>query len=526
VLVVEAMASFSMANSLYVRNLSPEINEQHMRDIFGGCEEIEKVIFKPYPNNSSQFYAQIDFASAKGITEGSKLSGTNIMGVACSCGVIDPVQLVQMPSVQNLELSEVEDAMKQEFERRKLEAEEDQRFRTVHIANIPRTCREENIRILAKNFGEVTAIRVEPTAEEPYALIEFMERGPAHVAKTQAQFMVDGRMLTITESRVFVDEQENQEKTVHFQNVLLDAMNMRSSILTQDGLKEKLDEVRKAASGLFGKEGAEGEDKEDSDAGSSALRRQKKRLKKEKKEKKIQKKLKKQKREEKKQKRQAKLDAKKKKEQEEAAEEAAEEDEELESDDEDSEEGMEVGSSSPGPVELDDEELEVVDGSMKLVVGSSSSSSSSSDDEDKKDGKKEEGKKPANSVDEKSAASTNGKKDAEEKVLDKEDVWDIDAVLAANVMDIEEEENRKRARAEKRKQNVMASKKVIIHTTACGMCNIPGCVRPVNHAPPHIDGEGSTLIVKFDKKQDGKKSKKKRNSSSSSSSKPKKKRRT
>eukprot|EP00439_Symbiodinium_sp_Y106_P077573 s611_g16.t1 len=81
-----------LANSLFVRNLSPQVTETVIREVFSSCDEIVKVSFKPYPNNETQFFAQVDFKTSMGVSEGSKLTGTKILGCACSCSVIDPIR--------------------------------------------------------------------------------------------------------------------------------------------------------------------------------------------------------------------------------------------------------------------------------------------------------------------------------------------------------------------------------------------------------------------------------------------------
>ncbi|CAJ1367522.1 unnamed protein product [Effrenium voratum] len=101
------------ANSLFVRNLSPQVTEVIIREVFAGCDAIEKVSFRPYPNSETQFFAQIDFKTSAGVSEGSKLSGTKILGVACMCGVIDPVRQ-DSPPVNSLG-TELVTSFKQEF---------------------------------------------------------------------------------------------------------------------------------------------------------------------------------------------------------------------------------------------------------------------------------------------------------------------------------------------------------------------------------------------------------------------------
>merc|ERR1711957_241159 len=46
-----------------------------------------------------------------------------------------------------------------------------------------------------------------------------------------------------------------QEKTVHFQNPILDAINMGTVIATQDDIKDKIKLVRRAAQAITGIEG-------------------------------------------------------------------------------------------------------------------------------------------------------------------------------------------------------------------------------------------------------------------------------
>merc|ERR1712085_245336 len=66
-------------NSIFVRNLSPQVSEKVLREVFEEADKIDKVTFRAYPNSNNQFFAQIDFVSAKGVIEGVKVSGMNIM---------------------------------------------------------------------------------------------------------------------------------------------------------------------------------------------------------------------------------------------------------------------------------------------------------------------------------------------------------------------------------------------------------------------------------------------------------------
>eukprot|EP00933_Yihiella_yeosuensis_P037675 TRINITY_DN3165_c4_g1_i1.p1 TRINITY_DN3165_c4_g1~~TRINITY_DN3165_c4_g1_i1.p1 ORF type:complete len:504 (+),score=176.13 TRINITY_DN3165_c4_g1_i1:136-1647(+) len=393
------MATLEVKNSLYVRNLSPAVTESVLRETFGHLDGIEKVTFKPYPSNESQFFAQIDFATSKGVAEGSQLSGTAILGVSCICGVIDPIAAAEQGRKQlidNLQEEGKDDLAAQDLEiqaeqaRKAKEIAEELRLRTVHVAGLAKDSKEDGLRRLCESFGEVDKIKVDEDGQgNTYALVEFKEQRVAHVVKMQKQFLVDERVLFFTEAKSHVDNCNVEEMTVQFQAPIIDAMNMKN-VLSSDGLlNEKLQKVKAAAAALNSqltggdegkkkkkkekKEGKEGKkekkEKKKIDGGADGDAEKRKKEKKEKvKEKKEDKKDKKEKKEKarKERKRSGSPAAKRKKES--VAEEAAAEEEEVE---EDSEEEL---------VDLD-EEVEVMHDSEVLGIKDHSSCSSTSSSE-------------------------------------------------------------------------------------------------------------------------------------------------
>uniref|UniRef100_A0A7S4RD52 RRM domain-containing protein n=1 Tax=Alexandrium monilatum TaxID=311494 RepID=A0A7S4RD52_9DINO len=245
--------AYSMKNSLFVRNLSPEVSEATLREVFGICDEIEQITFKPYNTLSNQFFAQVDFASSKGIIEGNKLSGSCILGVPCVCSVIDPLASPASGVGEGeLALGMDEAAIQAEFARRTKEAEDDQKFRTVHIAGIGMDMTYETVRTLCKNFGEVDKLRIDADDNgQKFALCEFRERGPAHVCKMQQQYLVNGRVLSFLESQSMVDECSFAERTVQFEDPYLHAIAMRSHLKEPGQMTEKLKLVRQAAEAIM-----------------------------------------------------------------------------------------------------------------------------------------------------------------------------------------------------------------------------------------------------------------------------------
>lgn len=247
-------------NSLFVRNLSPQVSELILREVFAQCDGIDKVTFRAYPNSNSQFYAQVDFATSKGVAEGSRLSGVPILGVPCEIGVIDPIATAHQMRIaaaaggeQVVELEEVR--THEELNKRITEAAEDQRMRTVHVAGLAATTTEESLRRFCKNFGEVERLRVDKDVHGvTFGLVEFRERGPAHICKMQQHFLVDGLVLRCAEAKTMVDESVFTEQIVQFQAPILDAMNMRQVLSQEFELNNKLEQVRAAALELAGKD--------------------------------------------------------------------------------------------------------------------------------------------------------------------------------------------------------------------------------------------------------------------------------
>jgi len=278
------------------------VTETVIREVFSSCDEIVKVSFKPYPNNETQFFAQVDFKTSMGVSEGSKLTGTKILGCACSCSVIDPIrqadqarQALAAGDVQptEQELADEEFEMQAEHVRKAKEAAEELRLRTCHIAGLAEDTDPESIRKLCEGWGEVETLRIDKSADgQTFGLVEFKETKVAHVVKMQRSFLVDDdRVLVFTEAKSHVDNAKVEEMTVQFQAPIIDAMNMRSVLASQVPFAEKLAKVKAAATEILTAPPSEGEAKVPSDEANKDKKDKKKdkKDKKEKKEKKLKK---------------------------------------------------------------------------------------------------------------------------------------------------------------------------------------------------------------------------------------------
>jgi len=332
---------YAMKNTLYVRNLSPNISEGVLREVFSQCDEIEEITFRPFSTTKTEFFAQIDFKTSKGVTEGVRLSGVEILGVACAAGVLNPAEKSQGKEEEfddlTVKLLSPEELQK-EYLKRLTKAEEEQRLRTVHIAGLERTeggVDPDALRgMCTSSFGEVKNLRIDSDANgAAFALVEFADQGAAQVCKLQKKFLVDGQVWTFTEAQTMVDEASALERSVHFEAPVINAVDQRTMI-EQTHLGSKLKQVMAAARQIAKPGSAE------ADGGAEPGDRHKK--KKKKKERKKQK-------EKKKKKRKASASAS-------------------------DEEAVSIGDGSSGPVDLD--EVEVMAAGELVVMGEDSSSES------------------------------------------------------------------------------------------------------------------------------------------------------
>lgn len=82
--------NFSIANVVYVKNLSADATESDVRQKFEDCDEILGISFKNFPGKN-QKYCQIEFKSSEGITKASRLNGEPLLNVPMTVTVIEPV---------------------------------------------------------------------------------------------------------------------------------------------------------------------------------------------------------------------------------------------------------------------------------------------------------------------------------------------------------------------------------------------------------------------------------------------------
>lgn len=258
------MAIVSSRNTVFVRHLSPQVSERTVRGIFGQCDDIQQVLFRAFPGRATEYYAQIDFKSSKGVVEGHKLSGTPILGVTCQVSVMDPgskdlLRKVYETGKQGAQPEEIEapsmaepQGVQLEYIRRYRELAEAKRLRTVHVSGLELGDTEENLRALCTRFGEIADLRLDEDEQgKRFALVEFMEAAPAFAATSRQGFVVDGKVIVFTESKTLIDTSSYAEKSVHFQSPVfspeLAQASTQAAICVQNHLTPKLVKARLAA---------------------------------------------------------------------------------------------------------------------------------------------------------------------------------------------------------------------------------------------------------------------------------------
>eukprot|EP00435_Cladocopium_sp_Y103_P032346 s4399_g8.t1 len=165
-------------NSLYVSNLSVNVTENSLREVFHSCGQLDEVIFRTYPG-SLKWYAQLNFRSPEGVVQGSKMEGTPICGTGIRCSAIDPTSFAANevlarlqakeeaankdggdrdddPILQRLStLCEDPDAARQEWHKKLREHAEARKLRTVHIDGLPQNTTLQDLQRLGEQFGAV-----------------------------------------------------------------------------------------------------------------------------------------------------------------------------------------------------------------------------------------------------------------------------------------------------------------------------------------------------------------------------------
>jgi hypothetical protein len=255
--------AFCARNSIFIRRLSPQVTETVLRQTFAQCDQVDRLLFRSFPGRTAEIYAQLDFRTSKGVIEGHKMSGTPILGVPCEITLRDPgvgdtmdqiarSQLDQTLALEDIEVPSEPQGVQLEHMKKFKESVEEKRLRTLHVAGLEKGVTEERVRAICGSFGALEALRLDEDEQgEPFALLEFKDKGPATAVKLNQRFEVDGRVLTFTEAKTLVDTCTFAEQNVHFENSALDPSNVKALMAFQHNLEPKLAKARAAAAEIM-----------------------------------------------------------------------------------------------------------------------------------------------------------------------------------------------------------------------------------------------------------------------------------
>ncbi|SOV74601.1 RNA-binding protein, putative [Plasmodium sp. gorilla clade G3] len=206
--------NFSIANVVYVKNLSSDITEENIREKFGSCDEIINITFKKFPG-LNQKYCQIEFKTSEGITNASRLNGEALLNVPMVVSVIEPIihntnlsELSTTESDKNVNsLLDVRNSItnqgvqtlllqKQVISEQKKRLvdfqnslnEKNNKFdvfsKIVYMENIPEKYDEEDIRAFFQNIGNTTSYKLQYNEQKKVhtAFVEFKNEEHAKAA--------------------------------------------------------------------------------------------------------------------------------------------------------------------------------------------------------------------------------------------------------------------------------------------------------------------------------------------------------
>lgn len=215
-------------NSLYVSNLSVNVTENSLREVFHSCGQLDEVIFRTYPG-SLKWYAQLNFRSPEGVVQGSKMEGTPICGTGIRCSAIDPTSfaanevLARLQAKEDAANKEDPEVARQEWHKKLREHAEARKLRTVHIDGLPQNTTLQGLQRLGEQFGAVEQLRLDRDDKgAPFGLIQFKELGIARGCCLRRTFLVDDHVVLISESKSEVNSTDIEEATVEFQHPCID----------------------------------------------------------------------------------------------------------------------------------------------------------------------------------------------------------------------------------------------------------------------------------------------------------------
>ncbi|EER06445.1 RNA-binding protein, putative [Perkinsus marinus ATCC 50983] len=207
-------------NTIFVRNLAVQANEQNLRDLFSRLDRVLNVQIMTFPGTSLR-YARVDFGTSNGVTAAHSLNGQPFHGVPLTVSVTDPVDAnasatavaplpnLGVPAAQQLAASvtsirpqpgvgvtTIGGGVRDSGEEMILK-------RTVYVSGLANQVTLEEVRGMFGHFGEIkeSSIDVSPYDQCQFALVEFQNEAAAQEAIRVGEIPYRGRVVRVEKSK-------------------------------------------------------------------------------------------------------------------------------------------------------------------------------------------------------------------------------------------------------------------------------------------------------------------------------------
>ncbi|CAD2095168.1 hypothetical protein YYG_04721 [Plasmodium vinckei petteri] len=268
--------NFSIANVVYVKNLSANVSEEDIREKFQECDEIISVVFKKFPG-TNQKYCQIEFKTSEGITKSSRLNGELLLNLPMTVTVIEPIlqsqtfseianiseydksgsnndyTSSQYQNLQNILLQNqvISDQKKRLVDFQNELNEKNKKFdvfsKIIYMENIPEKYNESDVVEFFKHVGKTTSYKFQYNEQiNMYtAYVEFINEENAKAALNLSGTKIEDKEIIIKDAYSILNQNDSSLKTqLSIYNNLNKKLNSDQNIINkQSNVNEKVEKV-------------------------------------------------------------------------------------------------------------------------------------------------------------------------------------------------------------------------------------------------------------------------------------------
>ncbi|KAF4658084.1 hypothetical protein FOL47_008191 [Perkinsus chesapeaki] len=207
-------------NTIFVRNLAVQANEQNLRDLFSRLDRVLNVQIMTFPGTTLR-YARVDFGTSNGVTAAHSLNGQPFHGVPLTVSVTDPVAgnpsapaRAPLPNLGTVVPQQLSGAVTSIRPQPGVgvttigggvrdSGEELILNRTVYVSGLANQVTLEEVRGMFGHFGEIkeSSIDVSPYDQAQFALVEFRNEAAAQEAIRVGEIPYRGRVVRVEKAK-------------------------------------------------------------------------------------------------------------------------------------------------------------------------------------------------------------------------------------------------------------------------------------------------------------------------------------